>query len=130
MRFFESQSGVSLIAAIFIIVVLAFMGVMFVSLINTGSLTSVNDMQSAQAFSIAEGGVEHAKRFLRPYGNWYAFTTDPLAVATDQSLGSGSFTTTITFPATAVRKSFGGAPTMAKSLPVFRKRHIVYSGRA
>lgn len=43
------SKGVSLIAAIFIIVILAFMGVMFVTLIGTGSLTSVNDMQSAQA---------------------------------------------------------------------------------
>lgn len=55
----NKQRGVSLIAAIFIIVVLAFMGVMFVSLIGTGSLSSVNDLQSAQALSIAEGGLQY-----------------------------------------------------------------------
>jgi hypothetical protein len=55
----KKQRGVSLIAAIFIIVVLAFMGVMFLSMISRSALTSVNDMQSAQALSIAEGGMEY-----------------------------------------------------------------------
>ena len=59
MKSFNNDRGFSLIAAVFIIVVLAFMGVMFVSLISTGSLTSVNDMQSAQAFYVAEGGTEY-----------------------------------------------------------------------
>jgi hypothetical protein len=54
-----NQKGVSLIAAIFIIVILAFMGVMFVSLIGTGSFSSVNDLQSAQALYIADGGLQY-----------------------------------------------------------------------
>ncbi len=54
-----NRSGVSIIAAIFIIVILAFMGLMFVTLIGTGSLSSVNDMQSAQAQYVAEGGIEY-----------------------------------------------------------------------
>jgi len=60
MTVLKGQKGVSLIAAIFIIVILAFMGVMFVTLISTGSLTAVNDLQSAQALSIAEGGLQYA----------------------------------------------------------------------
>ena len=60
----KKQRGVSLIAAIFIIVVLGFMGLMFLSMIGTSTLTSVNDMQSAQALSIAEGGMERTVRFL------------------------------------------------------------------
>jgi hypothetical protein len=55
----NDQNGVSLIAAVFIIVVLAFMGVMFVSLINTGGFTAVHDMQSTQALFIAEGGIQY-----------------------------------------------------------------------
>ena len=51
--------GVSLIAAIFVIVILAFMGVMFLSMISTSTFTSVNDMQSTQALYIAEGGIEY-----------------------------------------------------------------------
>jgi Tfp pilus assembly protein PilX len=54
-----SQSGATLIPVIFIIVILAFIGVMFVSLINTGSLTSVNDLQAARALYVAEGGGEY-----------------------------------------------------------------------
>lgn len=54
-----NSRGVSIIAAIFIIVILAFMGVMFVSLISTGSFSAINDMQSAQALYIAEGGLQY-----------------------------------------------------------------------
>lgn len=54
-----NQRGVSLIAAIFIIVILAFMGVMFVTLINTSSFTAVNDLQSDQALYVAQGGLEY-----------------------------------------------------------------------
>ena len=54
-----SQSGVTLIPVIFIIVILAFVGVMFVSLIGTGSFTSINDLQATQALYVAEGGGEY-----------------------------------------------------------------------
>ena len=94
-----NQNGVSLIAAIFILVVLAFMGVMFVSLINTSSLTSVNDMQSAQALYIAEGGVEFAQYSLAQNLDWYTSAKDPISTGA-QNLGVGSFITTTTLPAT------------------------------
>jgi MSHA biogenesis protein MshP len=55
----ENQLGVSLIAAIFIIVILAFMGTMLINMVNTSIFTSVNDLQSTQALSIAEGGTEY-----------------------------------------------------------------------
>lgn len=76
-----NSKGVSLIAAIFIIVILAFMGVMFVSLINTASFTSVNDLQSAQALYLAESGIEYA----------LVNQTFPNYSAT-ANLGAGSFT--------------------------------------
>src|SRR6266540_3373521 len=107
MTWLENNRGVSLIAAIFIIVVLAFMGLMFVSLINISSLTAVNDLQSTQAFSIAEGGIEYGKEVLASYSFWYNFANDPFFLATNQALGNGSFTTTINVPATTVRKSSG-----------------------
>jgi Tfp pilus assembly protein PilX len=84
MRIFRSQCGVSLIAAIFIIVVLAFMGVMFLSMVNTASLTSVNDLQSAQAFYIAEGGREYIL-MNRTFPNYSTGGTKLI-------LGAGSFT--------------------------------------
>jgi hypothetical protein len=58
-----SQRGVSIIAAIFIIVILAFMGAIFVSLVNTSSLTAVNDLQSTEALYVAQGGLEYILNF-------------------------------------------------------------------
>lgn len=78
-----NQKGVSLIVAVFIIVILGFMGVMFVSMIGTSSLTSVNDLQSAQALYVADGGLEYilANRTFPNYST----------AGTTTSLGSGSF---------------------------------------
>jgi hypothetical protein len=80
----KNQNGVTIIAAIFIIVVLGFMGVMFLAMVNTGGFTAVNDMQSAQALSIAEGGMEYilANRLFPNYST----------AGTLVSLGTGSFT--------------------------------------
>ncbi len=95
--------GASLIAAIFIIVILGFMGVMFVSMIGTGSLTAVNDLQSAQALYVAEGGLEFDQRSLAQNLDWYRSTTDPIATTT-LNLGSGSFTVRSNLSATMLRK--------------------------
>ena len=84
MKLLDNAKGVSLIAAIFIIVVLAFMGVMFVSMVGTSTFTSVNDMQSAQALSIAEGGMEYILQN-RTFPNYST-------AGTMVSLGTGSFT--------------------------------------
>jgi hypothetical protein len=101
-----NQNGVSLIAAIFLIIVLAFMGVMFVSLINTGSFTSVNDMQSAQALYVAEGGVELAQYSLAQNLDWYRSASDPMPApaSTTNNLGAGLFTVSTTLPATKLSK--------------------------
>lgn len=79
-----NQHGVSIIAAVFIIVVLAFMGVMFVTFIGTGSLTAVNDLQSMQAFSIAEGGLQYA-----------GMLTFPNESVSTTNLGAGSFSVAV-----------------------------------
>lgn len=85
-----NSKGVSLIAAIFIIVILAFMGVMFVSLIGTSSLTSVNDLQSAQALYVAAGGGEFILKN-RAFPN---YSMNPNTGGTSQNLGVGSFSVT------------------------------------
>jgi hypothetical protein len=115
MKLRDNSHGVSIIAAIFIIVILGFMGVIFVSLISTGSLTAVNDMQSTQALSIAEGGVEFARYNLSLDNNWY-WNTDPESFA--RNLGSGQFTVDISYPATALRKNIGSG-ALAGGVPVF-----------
>ncbi len=106
MTWWDNDRGVSLIAAVFIIVVLAFMGVMFVSLITTSSLTSVNDMQSAQALYIAEGGVEYTQYSLAQNLDWYRSASDPMPApaSTTLNLGAGSFTVVANLPATMLSK--------------------------
>jgi hypothetical protein len=99
----RNPKGTSIIIAIFIIVILAFMGVVFVSLINTGTFSSLNDLQSKQAFSIAEGGVEFEQRSLARSIDWYRGSTVPLFSAS-RNLGAGAFTATTRVPATSLRR--------------------------
>lgn len=78
----KDQRGFSIIAAVFIIVILAFMGVMLVSVRGTSTSSAVNELQSVRALSIAEGGLEFALRT----GVFCAYTTASTA------LGTGTFT--------------------------------------
>lgn len=109
-----------MIAAIFIILVLAFVGVIFVSLIGSSSLTAVNDLQSCQALAVAEGGTEYTRAYLAPYVTWYDFATDPVVVANNLTLGSGTFTVSISFPATSARKGFVAAASVIRVFSVDR----------
>ncbi|HAK60950.1 MAG TPA: hypothetical protein DCO77_11295 [Nitrospiraceae bacterium] len=84
MRLFNNQRGVSIIAAIFIIVILGFMGVIFLTFIGIGSFTSINDVQASRALFVAEGGVEYI------LGN-RTFPNYSMAGAT-MNLGAGTFT--------------------------------------
>ncbi len=105
MIWLNNDRGVSIIAAIFIIVVLAFMGVMFLSMVDTGSLSSVNDLQSNLALSVGEGGVEFAQLSLAQNLEWYRSAADPVT-SPIISLGGdgGSFTVASYLPATMLRK--------------------------
>ncbi len=94
--------GVSLIVAIFIIVVIAFMGVMLLTMVGTSTFTSVNDAQSTQALSIAEGGVEYEQRILAQNVDWYR-SPDPVDT-TSPNLGGGSFIAVTNIPATKLKK--------------------------
>jgi MSHA biogenesis protein MshP len=76
------SKGVSIIAAIFLIVILAFMGVMLVSVTGTSTSAAVNEMQSLRALALAEGGLEYALQA----GVYCAYA------AAAVPLGTGSFT--------------------------------------
>lgn len=94
MRPLNNSRGVSLIAALFIIVILAFMGVVFVSMISTGSLTAANDLQSAQALYVAEGGLENATLLLNTSTLASRITCSQVtgnANLTNEPLGQGQF---------------------------------------
>lgn len=69
---FMNQKGVSIIALAFIIVILSFLGIVFLSLFTTGTEESTNEYNSTRALYIAEGGAEAAIEHLTQSGasNW------------------------------------------------------------
>ncbi len=125
MLFLKNQSGVSLIAAIFIIVILAFMGMVFLTLFTTTSSTSINELQSTQALYVAEGGMERAV---------YQYKKDGTACASlinnNISLGLGNFTTTGTLynpsPSTTLSGAIGAGDTV---IPVASTAGYAPNGR-
>lgn len=110
----RNQKGTSIIIAIFIIVIMAFMGVMFISLINTGTFSSINNLQSTQALYVAEGGAEYEQMALVQNLIWYRSTIDPFGVTGVLNLGTGSFTASIFLPATELRSQM----TFATANPI------------
>ncbi len=60
----DTQRGASLLAAIFLIVVVGFFGLIVVSLVSTQNIGSLNEIQSTQAFYVAEAGLERAVSYL------------------------------------------------------------------
>ncbi len=60
----DTQRGASLLAAIFLIVVVGFFGLIVVSLVSTQNIGSLNEIQSTQAFYVAEAGLERAISYL------------------------------------------------------------------
>ena len=108
-----SQRGASLLAAIFLIVVVAFFGLIVVSLVSTQSFTAVNEVRSTQALYVADGGLERA---LYAYRNGAPCNTLAYAAV---PLGSGNFTTTGTlYNPTTTTLSAPGVTNIATTIPV------------
>ncbi len=108
-----SQRGASLLAAIFLIVAVAFFGLIVVSLISTQSFTAQNEAWSTQALYVADGGLERA---LYAYRNGAPCNTLVYAAV---SLGSGNFTTTGTlYNPTATTLSIPGIDNVQTTIPV------------
>lgn len=102
-RLARNERGASLVAAIFLLVVVAFMGTAVVSLMGTQTMTSFGETQSTQALYVAEGGGEFGQRALAQNLNWYRSTTDPI-VTPGTALGAGNFTANTFLPATLLRR--------------------------
>ena len=91
------QRGASLLAAIFFMVVVAFLGTVVVSLLATQSFTSLNEVQSTKAFYVAEAGLERATRALLapPLAERVSCAAvTGSASLTNIALGDGRFTVT------------------------------------
>lgn len=101
------QRGAFLIvAAVFMLIVMAFMGVAFLTTFTTSTSTSLNEVQSTRSFYVAEGGGEFARRNLSLDSNWY-WNQDPSPFT--RPLGLGQFAVDVSYPATALRKNLGAA---------------------
>lgn len=111
MRRLDNPRGVSLIAAIFIIVVLAFMGTALITMVTSSSIGSIRDLQSVQALYVAEGGAERAKLQFSG-GTSCAGITNAVPV----TLGQGSFTIASTLHNPAVPVTLTAALTAAATI--------------
>ncbi len=99
----SAERGVSLIIALFLIVIVGFFGTMMGSLISTQSFTAMNEVRSTQAFDVAEGGAEFVERAFAQNLDWYRSATDPI-VTPATALGSGTFAVDAFLPATLLTR--------------------------
>lgn len=98
----ETERGIALIAAVFLIVVFGFLGVSVVSLVGTQGFSAMNEVKSDQAFFVAEGGAEFAQQVLAMNLNWYRSTSDPILIPAT-NLGAGTFNVSMGLPVTMLR---------------------------
>jgi hypothetical protein len=82
----KNNRGVSIVAVVIMMLILAAMGTALVSLVGSENDASVKQMKSSQAQYIAEGGMEYILASPRVFPN---YSTNGAAV----SLGAGSFQT-------------------------------------
>ncbi|MHB8836179.1 MAG: hypothetical protein ACYC9Y_10775 [Candidatus Methylomirabilia bacterium] len=88
-----------IIAAVFMLIVLAFLGAVFLSTFTTSTSTATNELQSTRAFYVAEGGLAFHQRDLALDLDWYRSAADPRLATTDKVLGAGEFTANTFLPA-------------------------------
>ncbi len=100
---YGKQRGFLLVAAIVLIVVLAFFGVAVTYMFVGDATGSTGHLSSAQALFIAESGIEFEQRSLAQNVDWYRSTSDPTATTTN-NVGQGSFSVFHNLPATELTK--------------------------
>jgi hypothetical protein len=120
----RSERGASLIAAIFLIVIVGFFGAIAGSLIGTQSSSALNETQSSQALYVAEGGDEFVQMALAQNLDWYRSATDPM-VTPATALGAGNFAVNTYLPATLLRRRVTPA---SANIPVFTTARFPTSG--
>ena len=87
----NTQSGLSIVATVMIMLILALFAAAAVSLVTTSTGTGIQEERGAQAFYIADGGMQYTlKKNTYPY---YDENIPPLI--DDKNLGNGRFTVTV-----------------------------------
>ncbi|MDC4223501.1 MAG: hypothetical protein MPW14_10540 [Candidatus Manganitrophus sp.] len=112
---FKTEQGIALIAAVFLIVVFGFLGLVVVSLVGTQGFSSMNEVKSSQALFIAEGGMERAILQFRAGVACAALTN-----VGPTGLGAGSFTIlgTLFRPVSTLINQGGGINNNVTTIPV------------
>lgn len=102
------QRGYLMVAAVILIVIVAFLAVALSTMLASNVSTTVNNLGSMQALYEAESGLEYGQRQLAVDLEWYRNSADPVNYPV-QTLATGSFTTSVSFPATMLRTRIPGA---------------------
>lgn len=108
----KTEKGMALIAAVFLVVVFGFLGLVAVSSLSTQGFSAMNEVKSDQAFFIAEGGGEFSQRFLAQNLDWYRSTADPILIPAT-NLGAGAFNASMNLPVTKLRRRIPTAASTA-----------------
>jgi hypothetical protein len=85
-RLFKNQTGISILAVIFVIVVLTAIGYTFSAMMASKQKSVPVTLEGSKAFYIAEGGVHFAGEYLEGLADWST------AANQTRNLGGGSFT--------------------------------------
>lgn len=107
-----TERGVALLAAVFLVVVIGFLGMIMVSLIGTQSFSGLNELLSTNSFYVAEGGIERAMYQYR------AGTSCAGLTGGATPLGGGSFTTVGTLYRPAGTTLSAGINNNVTAIPV------------
>lgn len=114
----RAQRGFSLVAAIFLLVVLAALGAFMVTFSNTQHLTSAQDVQGSRAYWAARAGVEWAVSKIKtssgcagPPASIDGFTLS--VTCNSQAYDEGGATRTV-FRITSVASSGGGVGSLGR----------------
>jgi hypothetical protein len=99
-----NQCGYLMVAAVILIVIVAFLAVALSTMLASNVNTTVNNLGSMQGLYQAEGGLEYEQRRLARNLDWYRSVTDPMATTT-LNIGSDSSTVKANLPATLLRRN-------------------------
>jgi len=86
----SDNKGISLVAVTIVMLLVAAFALVIASLMSTGNISAITDMQAQQAFYIAQAGMSWYLEQLEGDNNWKT----PPAVKTNQAFGAGLFSIT------------------------------------
>ncbi|MBI1884658.1 MAG: hypothetical protein HYS08_10725 [Chlamydiae bacterium] len=98
-----NETGLSLLAVVLTLLILAVMGTVIISQFGSGVTTTLNEQTVAQAAFVTEGGEEVALRYLIDNARFGENGVSPQTSSfTDTSFGRGSFAVSSLYPLTAI----------------------------